>query len=121
MSPPVDRPRACPRWSCPTRAGRPARCAVSRRRPLGSARPYLRHIPFEVPLGLAQRVAAELLEQGLRQHQGHHRFGDDPHGGHPRPIPPPRLGLPRPPPLQVPRPSRGHTRDHPPPPHPPPP
>src|SRR5438874_13784399 len=27
--------------------------------------------------GLAQRVAAELLEQRLREHQGHHRLGDE--------------------------------------------
>src|SRR2546422_7312702 len=45
-------------------------CAVSRgraRRALGRARAHLREIPLEVPLGLAQRVAAELLEQRDRK------------------------------------------------------
>jgi len=55
-------------------------------------------VPLEVPLGLAQRVAAELLEQGLREHQGHHRLGDDPHGRHRRhnPIAPTAPGPVRP-------------------------
>src|SRR6266851_124073 len=41
-----------------------------------------RQEPPEVALGLAHRVAAELLQEGIGQRQRHHRLADHARGGH---------------------------------------
>src|SRR6476646_1427170 len=42
----------------------------------------VRKVAIEVPLDFGEGIPAELLQHGVREHEGEHRFGDDAHRGH---------------------------------------
>src|SRR5215204_7259952 len=42
----------------------------------------VRKVAIEIPLDFEQRIAAELLQHRVGEHEGEHRLGDDAHGGH---------------------------------------
>src|SRR5215203_2752227 len=42
----------------------------------------VRKVAIEIPLDFGQRVTAELLQHGVGEDEGDHRFGDDAHGGY---------------------------------------
>src|SRR5690349_24768449 len=42
----------------------------------------VRKVAIEVPLNFGQRVAAELLQHGVGEDEGEHRFRNDAHGGY---------------------------------------
>src|SRR6478672_1657211 len=42
----------------------------------------VRKVAIEVPLDFGEGISTELLQHGIREHEGDHRLGDDAHRGH---------------------------------------
>src|SRR6478735_12745871 len=48
----------------------------------------VRKVAIEVPLGFGEGIPPELLQHGVREHEGEHRLGNDTHRGHRRDVAP---------------------------------